>query len=183
VYVNASATPVSSATRAPSPNGVPTNSAETRIIVRQTPPPSTLVVPPTTHLPTTASSAPIGWRTFVEPDVRLAVDYPPDWTVRFQDNAATFISPQGLTIRLVPVDPSALAPSNEIIQPNTRCSDTMNPYGIHVLTCRPTIGFSLGAYLQFKAPNGVATAAELSTESRGAVDVFDALVESARLAP
>ncbi len=86
-------------------------------------------------------------------------------------------------IQLAPLDPRAVAPNDETIQPNMRCSDTINPHNIAVHSCRATIGFSLSAYLQIKAGTGVETAAAISTGSRGAFDVFNALVASARLAP
>ncbi len=166
-----------------SPTAMPTSAAETRIIVRQSTPPATLVAAPATPSPVTTSAAQIGWRTFIDSDLHLAVDYPPDWTAHLQDHGATFTSPQGLTIQLVPIDPQLLSPSGEIIQPNTRCADTVNPHGLPVRTCRATIGFSLGAYLQIKTVSGLETAAAISTGDRGAFDVFNAIVESARLAP
>ncbi len=86
-------------------------------------------------------------------------------------------------IQLAPLDPRVLAPNDETIQPNTRCSETVNPHNIPVHFCRATIGFSLSADVQLKTVGGVETAATISTASRGAFDVFNALVESARPTP
>lgn len=172
-------TPVTPPIRTPSPTAVPTRAAETRIIVRQTTPQSAVVVPPAAPTQSTASSPRTGWRTFIHPDLHLAVDYPPDWTVRVQNKTATFTSPQGLAIQLAPVDPGALAPSGEAIQPNTRCSDAVNPHGIPIVTCRATIGFSLSTYLDLKPSE----AAVISTGSPGASEVFNGLIDSARIVP
>jgi hypothetical protein len=176
----ATSTPVAAATL---PQAVPTHPPVTRIIVRQATPLPTMVALFVNPTPAATQAARIGWRTFVHPGLHLAVNYPPEWTVRFQDNAATFTSPEGITIDLMPIDPRLAGPNEELASPNTRCTNSTNPYGIDVRTCRATIGFSLDAYLDLKPENAAETAAVISTRSSAALEVFNALIESARIAP
>ena len=155
----------------------------TRIIVLQATSPAPVAGPLPTIARATTPPARTGWQTYVNANLHLALEYPPDWTVTAENTGAVFTSAQSLTIHLVPIEPSALAPSDEMIQPNTRCSDTVNPHGIPVRSCLATIGFSLNAYLDLKTAGGAESAVDISTISRGAFDVFNAFVESARIAP
>ncbi len=173
------ATPESSATPNPLATAVPTTAAVTRIIVQVTAPPPTIVLPVAAPSQTAAPAKRVGWPTYVDSGLHLAVEYPPDWTVHAENTGRTFTSPQGLTIQLVPVDPRALAPSGESIQPNTRCGETVNPNRILVRTCRATIGFSVSAYLEIDPT----TAAVISANNSATYDVFSGMVESARVVP
>lgn len=139
-----------------------------------------LVPAPSLILVTAATpQARAGWKTYIYPSLHLAVDYPPDWTVRAEDFSAVFSSPHGATIRL---EPSTPASSDEIIQPNTRCSTVINPHGISVHSCRSTIGAAIDAYLDLKSAGGPG-GATISTSTRAALDIFTALVDSARVVP
>lgn len=160
-----------------------TQAPETRIIVQQNTPFATPGVSSTPAITVTRLATPLGWRTYVHPSLQLAVDYPPDWTVRLQDNDAIFTSPQGAQIELMPIDPRLAGANDEMAQPNTRCVNSLNPYGLSVRSCSSTIGFSIDAYLTFQRTGKPASAAVISTRSRGAVGILNNLIESARLTP
>jgi hypothetical protein len=182
-YILPAITPVPTLTSTPTATTISPGAGITRIIVLQATPPASFVGPSPTVARTATPLARTGWKTYVNANLHLAMDYPPDWTVRIQDTGAVFASPQGETIQLTPLDPRAIAPSDEIVQPNTRCSNTTNPHGINVRSCLATIGFSLDAYLDLKSAGGAETAAVISTQSHGAFEVVNALIESARIAP
>ncbi len=156
--------------------------AVTRIIVLQATVPAPIAAPSPTFATTATPPVTLGWMTYTDMGLHLAVDYPSDWTVRVADGGAVFTSPRGETIQLAPLDPRALG-SDESIQPNTRCSNSINAHGITARYCRSTIGFSLDAYLELKPVGGNQSVAALSTRNNSIVQIFDALVGTARNVP
>ncbi len=176
------AAPAGGTARPPSP-AANAPVGETRVIILQATRPAPMSAPSATLAPAATPTVRSGWKTYTDTRLHLAVDYPPDWTVRGLGAGAVFTSPQGATIELAPIDPRAVSPNGEIVQPNTLCTNSVNPHGIAVRRCRATIGFSLDAYLEYKLEGGTESALVLSARNTSTSEEFNALMESARIVP
>jgi hypothetical protein len=118
--------------------------------------------------------------------LQVALDYPPDWSVREQAAGVTFTSPQGVEILLAPVDTGGIAPQDyldETLLPNMRCTSDTNAHGVAVRICLDTISFSYTASLTLKASGGAGRLLSLSTRARANPQVFNTMTASARPAP
>ncbi len=178
-FILPAATTALTLTSTPTAATMPPRVGVTRIIVLQLTPPISVAGPSPSMARMATPSARTGWLTYANANLHLAVDYPPDWTVRSENAGAIFSSPQGVMIQL------DLRPSNleDEILPNTHCTNSTNLHSINVRTCLATIGFSLDTYLDLKPAGAAETTAIISTRSRAALDVVNALIESARTVP
>lgn len=124
-----------------------------------------------------------GWKTYVSTKLQIAIDYPADWSVREDAANVTFVSPQGATIQLVPVETSGLSPEdwlNENLLPNTRCSTRTNEHGLTAQICFDTLAFTHTANFVISS-SGTSRLLSLTTGKRDDVVIF-AMVASLRLA-
>lgn len=133
--------------------------------------------------PTPLSRA--GWKTYVNAQWHLAMDYPPNWSVQQSASAVSFVSPQGPQIQLSPVATDGQSPEeflNGRELPNTRCTFRMNSYGVQARVCLDTISQSYTAEFILKPAQGPEQLFSLSTGPRKLFDlpVFDAMLASVR---
>jgi len=152
-----------------------------------TPPPtaSPPAVPFTSTTPTvSATVTPLsrtGWKTYVSTKLQIAIDYPPDWSVRENTANVTFVSPQGAMIQLVPVETSGLSPEgwlNRDLLPNTRCSQRTNEHGLTVQICLDTLSFTRTANFVIGS-SGTTRLLTLMTIGKGSdAAIFNAMVDS-----
>ncbi len=138
--------------------------------------------------PTTApaSAPPAGWQTFVSASLRVALDYPADWSVSEQATGAFFTSSHGASIVLAQMDTGELSVEDFLSQnalPNTRCSSSVNTHSVTARVCFDTIAFTYTADLLINSLDGSPQLISLSMQGRGERPVFDAMIASARLAP
>ncbi len=165
---------------APSAVAAPSSEASTRVISKDTVPAPSLGT--ATPRGTVTPGATAGWKTYTSPSLRLAVDFPPDWSVRAQDSGAVFTSPAGASIYLAPLDARAMNQGGELVQPNTRCSESLNSHRITMRSCRATIGSSLVVELDLQTAGG-ASDAVISAQDGEVFGVLSALADSARIVP
>ncbi len=128
--------------------------------------------------PSPATLPPVGWKTFVSTNFRVAVDYPPDWSVNEERRGVTFRSEQGEVIQLTVIETGLLSPRdflNENLLPNTRCSSRTNTAQITTRICFDTISRSYSADFVLKS-----RLLSLSMPRRGDLQVFNGMVESLR---
>ncbi len=122
------------------------------------------------------SSAANGWKTYTSQNWHIALDYPPDWSVREESGGTTFTAPSGAAIHL-----SLVEQSNELNDlPNTRCTTQTNSHGLQTRVCLDTIARSYQAFLGSGTKVPVLT---LGTRPPVDLTVFNAMVASARSAP
>jgi hypothetical protein len=118
--------------------------------------------------------------------LQVALDYPPDWSVREQAAGVSFTSPQGAEILLTPVETGGLSPEDYLTEtqlPNTRCTSDTNAHGVAGRVCFDTISFSYTAFLILKPAGDAERLLSLSTRSRESLQVFNTMIASARPAP
>jgi hypothetical protein len=131
--------------------------------------------------------SPGGWKTYVNANWHVAVDYPPDWSARENATMVTFTAPTGAAIQLAPVGTGALSPEDFINNqdlPNTRCTSKANAHGINARVCFDTIAFSTDAEFIMRASNGPERLLSLSMGRRtGDPQVFDSMLASVRSLP
>jgi hypothetical protein len=135
--------------------------------------------------PSPAVPKPGEGKTYVNSQWQVAVDYPPEWSVRDQVAGVVFTSPQGAQILLAAVDTGGLTPQDyldETLLPNTRCTSGTNAHGVAVRACFDTISFSYTTFLILK-PSGAGRLLSLSTGARASLEVFNTMTASARPAP
>jgi hypothetical protein len=191
VVVGCSATaransPAPIAVTMPSPSSttaMSANNASPSAIASTMPPTTPPGLEPASTSPASASS--LGWKTYANASWHVAVDYPPDWTVRQDAAAVTFVSPRGATIQLAPVaageQPPETALSSSLDLPNTRCTSQTNEHGIAAYVCFDTISFSTYAQFIVKATDGSEQLLSLGTNRKnGDVAVFTAMLASIR---
>ncbi len=138
--------------------------------------PSKISVPPTA--PSTS-----GWKTFAGTKFQVALDYPPDWTVREDAAGVTFISPQGVMVNLARVETGNVQPEtflNQTDLPNMHCLPSVNAHGLNVRNCFDTIASAYIANIIVKSPGGQEELLTLTTRSRGTPEVFNSMVASVR---
>lgn len=147
-------------------------------------PTKVLTSPTNVPMPTAASSPSLpgtGWKTFVSVNLRVAVDYPPDWSVSEQENGVSFTSPSGVLIQLVKIETGGLSPEEFLKEnqlPNTRCSTSMDSYGIKVLVCFDTISDSYSANFIMTLSQGTPQLLSMAMLRKGGLKVFDKMVRS-----
>ena len=135
--------------------------------------------------PSPAAPMPGEGKTYINSQWKVAVDYPPEWSVREQAAGVVFTSPQGAQILLAAVETGGLAPQDyldETLLPNTRCTSGTNAHGVAVRACFDTISFSYTTYLILK-PAGAERLLSLSTGARATLQMFNTMTASARPAP
>lgn len=113
--------------------------------------------------------------------MRVAVDYPPDWSVSEQENGVSFTSPSGVLIQLVKIETGGLSPEEFLKEnqlPNTRCSTSMDSYGIKVLVCFDTISDSYSANFIMTLSQGTPQLLSMVMLRKGDLKVFDKMVRS-----
>ncbi len=133
---------------------------------------------------TPTTIARVGWKTFVSASWNVAVDYPPDWSVREEPMGVTFSSAQGATVLLAPISTGGLPPSSDLAGndlPNTRCRQITNGYGVAVRSCFDTIAFSYSADFVIQSSGG-SRLFSLSTRTRlpATLQIFNAMIASVR---
>ena len=129
-------------------------------------------------IPSTSTSPPVGWKTFVSTNLQVAVDYPKDWSVSEDKRQVTFRSEEVGVIRLAVTETGQLSPENflnETVLPNTRCSSRINRAGITARICFDTLSGSYSADFVLKS-----RLLSLSMPQRGDLKVFNGMVESLR---
>jgi hypothetical protein len=99
-----------------------------------------------------------------------------------------FTPPQGAAIQLGKVDTGSLTPeqylANSSDVPNTRCTQTINPYGVTVRSCFDTIASSLVATFSLRSQTGGAQLLALATNRRRVdIQVWDQIIASLHPAP
>jgi len=122
----------------------------------------------------------------VNTKLQIALDYPSDWLVRETETGASFTSPQGGVIDLMEANTNNEPPEsflNEMDMPNTRCTNSTNPYKLSVRRCLDTIAFNYNAFIILKLPGNRTRLVALTTRAKGINPVFDAMNASARLVP
>jgi hypothetical protein len=130
-----------------------------------------------------------GWKTYTSTNLQVAVDYPPDWSVREAATGATFTSPQGLQIQLAQINTGKLSPEDYVINneqdlPNTRCTSSTNAYGVKARVCLDTIAFSYAASLIVKSPDGTTRLLSLAMGGKARdPQVLNAMAASVRPSP
>jgi hypothetical protein len=181
------ATTPTGATRTMTPDVTPrptvSGSSESNTAAATAPALSTQVSPKATP---SAVPRPSGWKTYVNSQWQVALDYPPDWIVREQAAGVAFTSPQGAEILLALVETGGLSPEDYMTEtqlPNTRCAPDTNAHGVAGRVCFDTISFSYTAYLILQPANGAGRLLSLSTHSRESQPVFNTMIASVRLAP
>jgi hypothetical protein len=125
----------------------------------------------------------LGWRTLTSPNLRIAIDYPPGWSVSEQEAGVTFLSPKGEIIWLTAVQTGGVSPQDFLIEnelPNTRCSGKTNPFGVTVRICFDTISRNYIAYFILEQSADPVRLLALSTSSRMDLKVFDQMIASLR---
>jgi len=151
-------------------------------------PDQVLALPVTTPrvLPSPAIPAPSGWKTYINTQWQVALEYPPDWSVRDQAVGVTLTSPQGAGILLAPVETGGLAPQaylDETLLPNTRCTSETNAHGVAMRICFDTISLSYTTYMILKPTGGAERLLTLSLQTRTHLQVFNMLMASMRPVP
>ena len=133
-------------------------------------------------------AAPAGYQTFVSSRLGVAVDYPEGWTASEQPSGATFKSPEGMPVHLMPIEQETAGdqPGNDMPEwlPNTRCSTSTNAHGITALVCLDTISRTYTAGFAVKPPGeGASRRFSLSAGLRVGHAIFSAMLASIRPAP
>ena len=164
-------------------NQIPTSTPTRQVI-------NTPSSPSATTIPTVAPAGTLfaGGKTFISSIWQVAVDYPPDWSVREDAAGVVFRSPQGAMILLASVETGGLSPEDFLSErqlPNTRCSSSTNAYGVTARVCFDTIASSYDASIVLKSAAGGARLLSWSTRTRLQSDlqVFNAMVASVRPLP
>lgn len=181
-------TPISSPTAPssilPSAGSGTATSPPSGVLPTATPSPTGGVPAATT--PTAGARA--GWNAFVSPALHVALEYPATWTLREEPMGILFTPPQGAAIQLGKVDTGSLTPeqylANSSDVPNTRCTQTINPYGVTVRSCFDTIASSLVATFSLRSQTGGAQLLALATNRRRVdIQVWDQIIASLHPAP
>lgn len=156
---------------------------------RVTPNPTNTLVTPTNALvptPTAAlppSSPTPGWKTLVSVNLPVTIDYPPEWSVNEQASGVSFTSPSGISIQLAKVETGGLSPEEFLREnqlPNTRCSTSMNSYGIRVRVCFDMISGSYSADFVVTPSEGTPQLLSMSMLGKGDLQVFEGMVGTVR---
>jgi hypothetical protein len=124
-----------------------------------------------------------GWKTFVSATLPVAMDYPPDWSVRQEATGVTFTSAQGATIHLNRIETGVLSAEDfwhEHWLPHARCSARTNAYGIAARVCFDTLAGSYTADFVVNASHGPAQLLSLAMPNRGDLAMFNAMLASVR---
>jgi hypothetical protein len=162
----------------------PTSSIEA---IATTQPSATAVqVGATTNASTPTPSLPQGWQTFIWAELHIAIDYPPDWSVKILATGLAFSSPQKAVINLTRAAASGIPPEDYLAEndlPNTRCTTIKNRYGVAARTCFDTIARTTSANLVITPPQGEVIILVLATEGRSAPQIVDGIIQSIRIAP
>jgi len=115
--------------------------------------------------------SPAGWPTFTSLTLKVAVDYPADWTVTVGTNGATFTSPQGQKILLQPAENPA----------SQGCTPLTNVSGLTASVCSDSASGNYTATFDLNSAGGSAQAVSLSTTDQASMDVYKAMINSLRL--
>ena len=124
------------------------------------------------------------WKTFNSTNWQVALDYPPDWSVSERASGVSFTSQTDVVIQLTKIETGGLSPEEFLKEnqlPNTRCTTSVNSYGIDVLDCLDTISGSYSADFVIKPPQGTPQLLSLAMLGKGDLQVFDKMVDSIRL--
>jgi hypothetical protein len=174
------APPTSSAPSGAASNGAVTPPATSSPAATSSPTPFTSPAPTAPATPNAASRT--GWKTYVSTKLQITIDYPSDWSVREEAANVTFVSPQGTTIQLFPIQANGLSPEewfNQSLIPNTRCSSRTNEHGLTVQICLDTLSFTHIANFVISS-SGTTRFLSLTMGRRGDAAVFNAMVDSLR---
>jgi hypothetical protein len=153
--------------------GTPTVEAATPAVTSVSKPGGIKVNPPKIPIGGFQRTPASGWGTFTSTTLRVAVDYPTDWSVAENGAEVRFTSPQGSII---------LLESNES-NPNLQdCPTVINAYGQAGDICFDAATSRYRAV--FKAPAGAPTAwVVLSTISAGKPVVYLQMFDTLRVLP
>ncbi len=127
-----------------------------------------------------------GWQTYIWTEQHIAIDYPPDWTVKLQAGDLVFSSTQQQVIKLSRVAAPGMSPQDYLAAsdlPNTRCSTVKNKYGVTARTCLDTIARITTANLVVAPPQGEVIILQLVTHGQNDPKVVDGIIQSIRVAP
>ena len=160
------------ATGTPSSPGGNSSSSSNPLVITVRPPavplgPDQTPLPPSTTPP---PASPANWLTFTSLTLKVAVDYPADWTVTVGTNGATFTSSQGQTILLQPGEN----------QSSPGCTPLTNAAGLTAQACSDTASGSYTATFEVSSAGGSAQAVALSTTDAAALEVYKAMINSLR---
>jgi uncharacterized membrane protein len=131
----------------------------------------------TQNSPSTALSRD-GWQTFASPTLGIALEYPPAWSVKEDNEGITFTSPQGDAIALSPI---GVNNNDETMIGNQHCTSRTNAYNLTADICVETISFSYSAKFTLASSGGSTRQLTMKTITRGTTRVFDAMFNSLHL--
>lgn len=167
----ASTTPAPEMTSTAGP-GLNNSTSSSKPLVVTVRPPGLLFGPVQgTPVSTPLPLSPQGWLTFTSPTMGVAVDYPAEWSVTEQGDAATFSSTKGLSIRLGPARDQA---------GGSQCTTLINASSLAANVCVDTASGLYSATFSLKLADGSTKVLMLSTTDFAAVDVYKVMINSVR---
>jgi hypothetical protein len=130
--------------------------------------------------PLAGASTPMpGWQTFQSAALRVAVDYPVDWTTKEQTAGVTFTSPDGATILLQLERNMQIAGSSSSAQTGSDCTTVTNSYGVTAALCFDKAASRYTALVQ-QPGDATAIWLRLSTVSQQRPAVFFQMFDTLR---
>ncbi len=103
--------------------------------------------------------------------------------MREDANGVTFVSPQGATIQLAPVETNGLSPEDWLNReqlPNTRCSQRTNEHELAVQVCLDTLSFTRTANFVISSSGTTRLLTLMTIGKGGNAAIFNAMVASLR---
>ncbi|HSB01089.1 MAG TPA: hypothetical protein VLE49_10595 [Anaerolineales bacterium] len=142
-------------------------------------PPAIVLTPIQGNTPAPAPTKPISpgnWQTFSSAALGVTVNYPADWSVAEETDGATFTSPNGTTIQLK--QGTANPNNNEFKIGNQYCTSRTNEHGQTANICVDNASFTYTANFTLQKAGGATQVVTLTTKTRTAGDVFEAMFNS-----
>jgi hypothetical protein len=194
INMRSTASPIRSPSINPNVDGISNNETLTEEAPYKHDTPSTTVIIPlnstaVTRLPMPeytqvpiSSPMPVstqGWKTFTSPVLGVAVDYPPDWSVKEDRDGATFSSLEGTVIAFTDTQADGGNGSGTMIG-NQRCFSRTNAQDLTAEICVETISFSYSAKFSLANADGSTKWLIMKTITRTVIPIFEAMVNSVR---
>lgn len=129
------------------------------------------------NTPAPSTTIPTGnWQTFTSTALGVTVNYPPDWSVSEETGAVIFTSPKGATIQL---KPDTTNRSNKGFKTgNQYCTSRANEHGQTAEVCVDRASFTYSARFAIQKADSSIQQVTLTTKTRTAGEVFEAMFNS-----